>query len=83
MFSLYPNPANSQLNCEFKYIGESISKIEIINAYGQSIISKSLKLGNGINNMEFDISNFSKGIYYFKIFSQDGKINQIKKFVKQ
>lgn len=89
LFMLFPNPANSELKCEVYYsnenksFGESVNAyIEIVNAFGQVVFIQSYELQKGLNKMNFDISKITDGIYSFKMYSQDGRINKFEKFVK-
>lgn len=81
-FLLYPNPTNSQLKCEFYSPYKDYYIVEIINALGQNVYKESYELDEGLNNLNFDLSNLSKGVYYFKLYSQNGGINKIHKITK-
>ena len=77
--TLYPNPANDNVQIKSKLLNQSNSKIvsvEVYNLLGQSK-SINIKASNGILNL--DVSNFSTGIYIIKIKD----LNFIAKFVKQ
>ena len=82
-FELYPNPANSDLKCDIYNSGETKAMVEIMNAYGRVVYHQTYGLQRGFNYLDFDISEFSSGIYHFKIYSPDGRVMKIKKFVKQ
>lgn len=64
-FEVYPNPNNGkfQLQCP----ANSTFSYELISVTGQ--IVKSGQIQNAINTIDFDCTNFSKGIYQFKITS--------------
>ena len=65
--TLYPNPANDNVQIKSKLLNQSNSKIvsiEVYNLLGQSK-SINIKASNGILNL--DVSNFSTGIYIIKI----------------
>jgi hypothetical protein len=80
---LYPNPTNSELKCEFYSPFRDNYIVEIINTYGQTVLQKSYELHEDLNFIDFDLSNFSEGVYYFKIYSLNGEVNEIKKIIKQ
>jgi hypothetical protein len=80
---LYPNPANNELKCEFYSPFKDNYIVEIINTYGQTVLQKSYELHEDLNFIDFDLSKLSEGVYYFKIYSLNGDINEIKKIVKQ
>lgn len=74
---LYPNPAMNELNIQFNNYFYSVSKIEISNIEGKLLINKNNDIRK--NNF-FNISEFSKGIYFAKIYTNKKKI--VKKFIK-
>jgi len=63
--SLYPNPANYSLTVRSKF---SIDKIEIYDVFGKFV--KAIQ-GND-NEILTDVSNFSTGMYFMKIYTQFG-----------
>lgn len=65
---VYPNPVKDFL----KIIGENITNVEILNSIGEILVSS--------QNSEFDISLFSKGIYFLKIYH--AKNVESRKFIK-
>ena len=69
-FEIFPNPVANELNIVTK---ENVSRIDIYS------ISGKLQLTTTQN--KFDISILSQGIYFVKVYSQNGVATQ--KFVKQ
>jgi hypothetical protein len=82
-FSLYPNPASSELKCDLYSSIEGKAKVDITNAFGQVVYNQTYDLQRGFNYINFDISKNNSGLYYFKIYTEDGRIIKIKTFVKQ
>lgn len=77
--NIYPNPSMNYISVEL--VNQNVSdnlKIEIINPLGQSILSENIKFENKITK-QFDISNYSKGLYFIQI--QGSKINITKEFI--
>lgn len=68
--SIYPNPVKDKLFVE----GKSISSVTIYNTVGQKMISIS-----GQQSCEFDVSNFTKGIYIVEIISD--RKSEVKKVI--
>lgn len=62
--NIYPNPANDFVNISSD---KNIDKIEIIDIYGKTMKSEV------VNDIEYktDINNFSKGIYFVKIYIEN------------
>ena len=66
-FSIFPNPANKQLNLKPESnFSESVS-IYILNEVGEEI--EKFKIENFKNEIEFDIEKYSSGLYFIKIES--------------
>lgn len=77
--NIYPNPSMNYISVEL--VNQNVSdnlKIEIINPLGQSILSENFKFENKLTK-QFDISNYSKGLYFIQI--QGSKINITKEFI--
>jgi uncharacterized protein (DUF1684 family) len=70
----YPNPANNVLNIEN---ATEINSVSIVNALGQSVISKTV---NG-NAVQVDVSSLSKGIYFVTVNS--GNASKTIKVIKE
>lgn len=61
--SIYPNPASSEINIISK---NDLSSISIFNVQG-------IMIGDYSSSKNIDISNYSPGIYYIKIATNEGK----------
>ncbi len=65
-FMLYPNPTNDFVNFDNSIL--KFKNLEVINLIGQSILKLNLK---DSNQNKLDISNFEKGIYFFKFSNKN------------
>lgn len=74
-FTLYPNPANTQITIAYKAETKN-ARIELFNATGQKI--NSFVYFNQLQTI--DISGFPNGLYLIKI--TDGKNSSVQRFVK-
>ena len=74
-FSLFPNPAISELTLDLRKRPYEESTIEIFSSEGKKIKTQSVKM----NNNMIDISSFHPGVYYIKIYSKG--LSDIKKFI--
>lgn len=72
--SIYPNPAKDKLNISSN---NSIDKVLVYNIFGQQVYKSS----ENSSNLTVDISNFSRGIYLVKVFSNG--FSKTKKIVKK
>ena len=70
-FSIYPNPATNELNI---LSNTAIEKAEIYNIAG-------MLQSTNLNNNSMNISSLEVGIYFVKVYSENGI--SIQKFVKQ
>lgn len=74
-WSIYPNPANQQIQIELAQTHELIKNIEVINLLGKTVLKVD---GLKTNQQTLDISSLSKGMYLLSITSQ----NNLKQFKK-
>ncbi|PID29956.1 MAG: hypothetical protein CR982_01805 [Candidatus Cloacimonadota bacterium] len=76
----YPNPFNPTTTISFNLPMESDVKLEIYNTNGKmvkSLLNNNMK--SGIHSIQFDGSNLSSGVYYYKLTA--GKENHVKKMM--
>lgn len=80
--NIFPNPATNHITIEFDLTETTNISIEIKNILGQTVkeIDSSL-YSNGKNKIEIDVSEFSQGLYFMQLKSENEFIS--KKFVKQ
>jgi hypothetical protein len=69
--SIYPNPAERELNIDFP--NEEDIQIEIYNSIGELLISVE-------NQKNIDISRLTKGLYFIKI--SQGQKSSLQRFIK-
>ena len=74
---IYPNPTNDFLNIEFKNYRSQSFIIIFENTLGQEILRHEIQNGNQDFSQQFNISEFSKGIYYIKMLFENTKIVEI------
>jgi hypothetical protein len=77
--NLYPNPIKDQLNVDWNINGMPLLNIQITDLQGKQMFMKNnLHSGSPVN-----ISQLPPGILLIKIFTDDGKISETVKVVKQ
>ena len=74
-FSLYPNPSSNSITISAE---SNFNTVQVINFLGQSVIMQYL---DG-NTTKLDVSNLTNGVYFVRVFSQNGT-SSVRKFVKQ
>ena len=79
--SLYPNPANDNLNVIINSTQNETAQMQVINMDGKIIISTSSNIAVGTTTNNINVSSLSSGIYFIKIETSEGQSTL--KFVKQ
>jgi|GEM_PF-807948 len=74
-FKLYPNPSNSSVTINYSRAAYNIS---IYNSVGQMVLSQSALT----NEHTFDISQWSKGVYYVELIDAATQTNKVQKLIR-
>jgi hypothetical protein len=70
-FNLFPNPTNTILNIEFNQILKSSKyELKLKNILGENIYAAFIFN----TNFSFDVSEFSKGIYFIEVIDENQKV---------
>ena len=64
--NVYPNPASTQLNVEIDMSGDYT--VSLTNINGQMVFTQA----NVVDDLQIDISDFTKGLYFITIRDNDG-----------
>jgi hypothetical protein len=67
-FTMYPNPAKSQVNINIENL-VGTSNMIVTDLYGKVVKSQTLSMGNN----EIDVSRLSGGIYFVSVNTSEGK----------
>lgn len=78
--ALYPNPATTSLTILYSNLNASDLKIEIIDINGKNIKSILINSSSEVQQLFFDVSDLSNGVYFVQIKSSKGIVSQ--KFIK-
>lgn len=78
--SLYPNPANDNLNVIINAAQNETIQMEVLNMDGKIIVSTSSSIVVGTTTKNINVSSLSSGTYFIKI--ETGKGQSTLKFVK-
>lgn len=79
-FTVYPNPANQEVNVKFKS-DERELKVEIIDTKGSVVSTQKINSSKGYYDEKINISNLSTGIYFIKV--NGNKKSLTKTFIKK
>lgn len=77
--SIQPNPNSGIFNFEFVTQNSGDYEITIVNTLGQTIYQEDLNGFVGSFKQDMDITEYSNGLYYLKIF--DGESNSVHKVI--
>ena len=70
-FEVYPNPTEGIVNISLESLVEYNITISLVDAFGKEFFVKQLNSGFENSNLEFDLSNYAKGVYFIRIVSDD------------
>ncbi len=65
--NIYPNPATNQVNIDLDIPNNENVNISILNNIGQEVKTNNLGTASGLQNLNFDVSDLSRGIYFIKV----------------
>jgi hypothetical protein len=75
--SLYPNPAQDNINLEFGSAQRFEAAAKIVDLTGKTVMNLSnLQVNGGLNTISANISNLNKGIYLMVVEGSKGRISQ-------
>ncbi|TKG96629.1 T9SS type A sorting domain-containing protein [Puteibacter caeruleilacunae] len=73
--SVYPNPFVHSTTIEFKVQESAKAYLNIFDAYGRRIWNQEVSAFEGIKNkIDLHTQQWSKGVYYYKIYTEKGEI---------
>ena len=79
---IFPNPVLDELNVEINLASSADLIFRIFNTIGQQIKENKITLPNGKHLIRLPADDLPGGIYLLNISSADGKINNVRKFIR-
>ena len=80
---VYPNPVLDNLKVEFFIRDSGMMNYEVFTSVGTKIMEGNKYLLAGENKFDFEMNEFSKGVYYLKLFQGNSQTAySISKFIK-
>ena len=74
-FNVYPNPVkNGEATLNFKIQYEGIANMTIVSTTGQIVAKRQVTVNSGDNNIPLKLYDLTKGIYFIKLLSADGRV---------
>ncbi len=80
-FTLYPSPAQNQLNIKVASGSNKPAYYELYDYSGKLLLKKNMGFVSGTVTEQLDISNFDNGFYLIHLYM--GNISATKKFIKE
>lgn len=80
--SIRPVPADDVIYTNLQADKFGVVVVSIFDALGRRVVMQTTTLNEGENNLSFDVSNLSTGVYMLHIARQDDGVTNIKKFTK-
>ena len=82
--SVYPNPASSEFNIDIEASRVGDVQMTIFTLTGVTVLNpKTIKLEEGRNTINENVSNLSKGIYIVRLTDSSDKEIMVKKLIKE
>jgi hypothetical protein len=78
-FAVYPNPSTGTFQIVLKntqLIGAA--ELKILDAFGSSVLQKTIEIGNGINTFMISKGDIAPGIYYIVLIDKSAKRQMLK-----
>ena len=81
---VHPNPAQSNVTLTFSEPANGIVEIKFIDYTGRVTIAQTHKVKKGRNNIRFDVSGLSEGVYSISVQNKDlkGEAVKISRFIR-
>jgi len=77
---LAPNPADKMISCYLNSGHQTTAMIMVTDLTGRKLISRSVNLQQGYNQLSLDISSLPAGGYVFRLTDKTGAINSSNEF---
>lgn len=77
--SIYPNPAENQLNFRMSSPGITFNSFEIIDSFGRVVAGNTL---DNTTEQVLDVSSYTSGVYFLKVVTQSNQV-VVSKFLKK
>jgi len=73
---IFPNPANENVAVSVHSVKAMTSQVNVINALGEVVIQKDVKLIEGKNTVDLDIEKLNSGVYFVLIKSGNDQLSK-------
>ena len=74
--SIYPNPANNQVNLKFSSASEQYGQVEVYNINGSKIMSLPANISTGVNTININTADLTAGNYFVSLVTNEGTTNK-------
>lgn len=75
-YSLYPNPANTQVNIDFDLLRSNTVSVDVLDITGKLVKQTQEQLyGAGLNQIVLETADMNQGIYFVRINSRESSLS--------
>lgn len=78
VFNVFPNPASENITISYPSKNSAEINIEVMDAAGKLVIKKSQVFNKNNPNLNINISNVAKGVYFLKLIPKEGNAKTVK-----
>jgi Zn-dependent metalloprotease len=71
--SVYPNPAQTELNLDLQLLQSQTVTINLVNVLGQTVMASSSELPAGMNRLRLNTANLPRGVYFLEVMTSGGR----------
>ena len=72
--NVYPNPGNGKFTLDYESLNSGYFFVEVSNTLGEIIKTESWQLSKGMNQIEMNLDESKRGVYFICITGQGGQI---------
>lgn len=80
---VYPSPAKERVQLDIESSSSAIYQVDIIDAAGVTVQSRTVNLVEGLNNLQFNTSNLITGLYLIVLENEKGESIRKRVIVQQ
>ncbi len=73
---IFPNPASTELTVEYRTFDTAVSSIDLYDLTGARVLSQPISVSEGLNVIQLDVSQFSKGVYWLTVQEVNGRLTK-------
>lgn len=81
--SVFPNPSSGMVRIRISSTSARQANYRIMNINGQQVQSGNLRIQQGDNGYPFNLNNIPGGVYFIRLYAENGEILETGKLIRQ